>query len=173
MSGVFNNFQFTGQDTFAERNVFSVVLEIPNDTLGLGGRVGAWARTVAPVLGAPAVVDQVGHPLINALFNPAPEDQHAFGRTPPAQQSQRYLHSFIAVLRGYGYDEAEADALAAELLPDILRYDPASAAGYPNGRQLTDDILDLRLALITRERVTTDLVGPHTDFPYLGPPHSA
>ena len=175
VAGIFNNFQFTGRDTFADANVFGVVLELPNDALGASGRVGVWARTVAPVHGAPTVVDQAGHPLINAIFNQQPEDQHAFNRTPPAQQRERYLPRFAAVLQGAGYGEAEATALAGELLPDILPYDPTRAASYPNGRQLTDDILDLRLALLTRGRVTTDLVGPHTDllddFPYLGPPH--
>ena len=175
VAGFANNFQFTGRDTFADKNVFSIVLELPNDALGPGGRVGVWAQTVAPVHGEPAVVDQAGHPLLNALFNHTAEDQHAFHRTPPAQQRARYLPRFAAVLQGAGYGEGEATALAGELLPDILPYDPTSPAGYPNGRQLTDDILDLRLALLTRGRVTTDLVGPHTDllddFPYLGPPH--
>ena len=177
VSGFFNNFQFTGQDTFANKNVFSIVLEVPNDALGTDGRIGIWARTVAPEHGAPTVVDQAGHPLINALFNPAAEDQHTFNRTPPAQQREHYVSRFTATLQGFGYSEEGSAALAAELLPDILHYDPAIAAEYPNGRQLTDDILDLRLALITRGRVTTDLTGPHTDllptFPYLGPPHSA
>ena len=52
-----------------------------------------------------------------------------------------------------------------------------SAAGYPNGRQLADDIVDEAVSLMTRGRITKDLVGPHTDylndFPYLGPPHGS
>jgi len=54
-------------------------------------------------------------------------------------------------------------------------YDPSEPAGYPNGRLLTDDTADLIVALLTRGRITSDGVGPHTDlldeFPYLGPPH--
>jgi hypothetical protein len=65
--------------------------------------------------------------------------------------------------------------LAEGLLPDVLVYDCFNPAGYPNGRRLTDDILDLRIAMLTAERLTTDLVGPHDDlldeFPYLGAPH--
>lgn len=133
MSGIFDNFQFTGQDTFAHHNVFSIVLEVPNDALGLAGRVGVWARTGAPEHGAPAVVDQAGRPLVNALFNPTPEDQHAFNRTPPAQQRERYLARFTAALQGFGYSDGAAAALAAELLPDILPYEPASAGGIPTG----------------------------------------
>ncbi len=42
---------------------------------------------------------------------------------------------------------------------------------------LTDDTADRVVALLTRGRITSDGVGPHTDlldeFPYLGPPHLA
>jgi hypothetical protein len=62
------------------------------------------------------------------------------------------------------------------VLPDVLVYDPSDRGGFPNGRRLTDDVGDLMIATLTRGRVTTDLVGPHTDlldeFPYLGAPHS-
>jgi Domain of unknown function (DUF4331) len=46
---------------------------------------------------------------------------------------------------------------------------------YPNGRKLTDDIIDTQLAVLTNSQVTTDKVGPHQDlsivFPYLGSAH--
>ena len=49
------------------------------------------------------------------------------------------------------------------------------AAGFLNGRKLQDDVIDIELALVTNGRITTDFVGPHTDylstFPYLGRPH--
>ena len=77
------------------------------------------------------------------------------------------------VSRGYGQEEARKTAL--ELLPDILGYDYSSAAGYPNGRNLTDDVIDYQLAILTHGTVTTDKVGPHEDlldeFPSSGRPH--
>ena len=40
---------------------------------------------------------------------------------------------------------------------------------------LTDDVLDARLAMLTNGKVLGDHIGPHTDllpdFPYLGNPH--
>jgi hypothetical protein len=76
----------------------------------------------------------------------------------------------------FGYGEAEATALALEWLPDILPYDYTSAAGYPNGRQLTDDIVDNLVAIMTQGRMKDDLLSPHTDylaeFPYLGTPYA-
>jgi hypothetical protein len=62
------------------------------------------------------------------------------------------------------------------MLPEILFYDPARAASFPeNGRALTDDAVDAFLAILTKGKITGDKVGPHKDllveFPYLGPPH--
>ncbi len=175
VDGVFNNFQFTGKDTFAEKNVFGIVLEVPNQALGPNPNIGIWARTIAPVHGELAQVDQVGRPLITAVFNPTPEEQHTFVHTPPTQQQERFLSRFVTTLQTMGYPEDEAAQLAMQLLPDILPYDYSRMASYPNGRTLTDDLLDITLSLITNGKVTSDLVGPHTDllgdFPYLGSPY--
>jgi hypothetical protein len=43
--GAINNFQFTGEDFFAERDVCSIVLEAPNSVLA-PHEVGLWARTL-------------------------------------------------------------------------------------------------------------------------------
>ena len=58
----------------------------------------------------------------------------------------------------------------------MLEYDASGPGGYPDGRRLTDDIADPRIAMVTKGRVTTDGVGPHTDLlelRYLGAPHAA
>jgi hypothetical protein len=75
----------------------------------------------------------------------------------------------------FGHSTESTQRTALSLLPDILNYDYSSSQGYPNGRKLTDDIIDIQLAVLTNGRVTTDKVGPHQDlltkFPYLGSPH--
>jgi len=43
--GALNNLQFTGTDFFAEADVCSIVLEVPNSALGTG-KIGLWHRTV-------------------------------------------------------------------------------------------------------------------------------
>ena len=59
---------------------------------------------------------------------------------------------------------------------EMLPFDYSSPTGYPNGRRLQDDVIDMTLGAATRGRITTDGVGPHfdylTDFPYLGTPHA-
>ena len=44
VEGALNNLQFTGHDDFANQDVCSIVLEMPNSVLG-SGKIGLWART--------------------------------------------------------------------------------------------------------------------------------
>jgi hypothetical protein len=172
--GFRNDFQFTGDDPVARRNVIGIAIEAPTAELGRGP-LRIWARTVAPVHGEMVTVDQAGRPGTNNAFNDAEEDVLEFDATPPSEQLDRFRDRFLTFLRSLGYAEAEAEGLLPEYLPDVLTYDPTRPAGYPNGRRLTDDTADLLAALLTRGRITSDLAGPHTDlletFPYLGPPH--
>ena len=121
-------------------------------------------------------VDLVGRPAVNALFNQKEEDARKFNGTEPAQQREAFLPQFATILQGLGYNEMEATQLAGTFLPDILTCDYTSPAGYPNGRKLPDDVSDACLLFLTHGKITTDRVGPHTDylreFPSLGPPHS-
>jgi hypothetical protein len=169
--GFQNNMQWTGQDFFADKNVFGIVLEAPNSALGPNPRVGVWARTVTLAHGALTAVNQAGRPGNNVYRQGA----ESFNTTPPAQQREIFLPQYVAMFQTFGYNEVEATTLALEWLPDILPYDYTSAAGYPNGRKLTDDVVDELLRVMTNGTATDDLVGPHADylddFPYLGPPH--
>jgi hypothetical protein len=174
IKGFRNNFQFTGDDPVARRNVFGIALEVPNEALG-GTVVRIWARAVTVVDGLVKVVDQAGRPGVNNAFNGPEEDRLEFDETPPVEQRQRFRDRFVAFLSSLGYPPDEAHKLADSYLPDVLEYRVSAPAGYPNGRRLTDDTADLLAGLLTRGRVTSDLAGPHTDlldvFPYLGPPH--
>jgi hypothetical protein len=60
-------------------------------------------------------------------------------------------------------------------LPDLLHYNRGRPPHYPNGRVLTDDVYDMRMAFLTYGRVTSDGVAAHDDylreFPFLGVPN--
>jgi len=174
LDGFLGGFAFTGKDTFSDKNVSSIVLELPNAALGSAARIGYWCRVLLPDAGSYRQIDRMGRPLVNILFTKG-EEKNTFNHTQPDQDRTLFLETFAAALRGFGHDSASARAAAHALLPDILAYDYSSAAGYPNGRQLGDDIIDVQLTLATNGRVTGDKVGPHTDllpfFPYLGVPH--
>ena len=178
--GFLHNFQFTGSDFFIDKNVFSMVLEVPNSALGSNPKIGVWARTLLASGDADGDAsdytkdDRMGRPAINTVFNHGTA-KNTFNQIDPPQDRSLFEASFQATLASFGYSAAQADAIADILLPDILTYDYASSKGFLNGRKLTDDVIDIELALVTNGKVTTDKVGPHTDylshFPYVGEPH--
>ena len=183
--GFLNGLKFTGSDFFADKNVYGIVLEVPNELLGSNPQVGIWVRTLVPMTLQPdhlTQADQMGRPAINTVFNHG-VDKITFNNTQPADQrsastaaSGTFLQEFTAELQALGgYSAAQALAIAQILLPDILTYDYSSSAGFLNGRRLQDDVIDIELNLVTNGKVTGDGVGPHNDylgtFPYLGNPH--
>jgi uncharacterized protein DUF4331 len=169
-TGFFNNLQWSGQDFWAGKNVFSIVLDVPNSALGTHPQIGIWGRTMALVDGTPTSVNQMGRPGNKALRQGADTNS-----TPPTQQRERFFSQYVEMFQKFGCTEAEAARLSLEWLPDILPYNYTSTAGYPNGRKLTDDIADNLVEIITQGKMKDDLVYPHTDylaeFPYLGMPH--
>jgi hypothetical protein len=171
--GLFNEMQFTGTDFFADKNVCSIVLELPNSALG-GSELGLWARTADRTGDEWIQADRGGRPL-QAVFLPG-EQRAAYLLAQPADDSQ-FIGVFAHQLEhAGGYTQADAVSVAKTLLPDVLHYNPDVAASYPaNGRTLTDDVVDVFFAMLTGGKVTSDKVGPHADllgeFPYVGPPH--
>lgn len=66
-TGFFNNPQWSGQDFWAGKNVFSIVLDVPNSDLGPQPQIGIWGRTMAMVESILTPVNQMGRPGNNAL----------------------------------------------------------------------------------------------------------
>ncbi|MDQ2885370.1 MAG: DUF4331 domain-containing protein [Chloroflexota bacterium] len=175
LEGFKNGMHFTGADTFLDKNVFSMVLELPNSALGDNPKVGIWGRVLIPKDGNPFFqIDRMGRPLINVVFT-KDGDKDTFNRIEPTRDRELFAEKFTALLASAGRSPENAQQTALSLLPDILDYDYSSPAGYRNGRLLTDDIIDIQLAVLTNGAVTADKVGPHQDllttFPYVGSPH--
>jgi uncharacterized protein DUF4331 len=173
--GAENNFQWTGRDFFADKNVFGIVLEVPNSALGPHPRVGIWARVLVPHDGRLVQGDRAGRPGIDATFNHSDDDKRIWNQQEPSQDRARFLDTFARVFEHAGHPRDQATTLAGHLLPDLLPYDYASAEGYPNGRTLTDDVINMGIALLSNGAVPHDGLRPHadlrSDFPYLGSPH--
>src|SRR6266700_993555 len=175
LEGFKNGMHFTGADTFLNKNVFSMVLELPNSALGSNPRVGIWGRVLIPKEGSPFFqVDRMGRPFVNVAFT-KDGDKDTFNRIEPTRDRELCAGNFTDLFVSSGRRLEDAQQTALSLLPDILDYDYSSPAGYRNGRTLRDDIIDIQLVVLTNGAVTTDKVGPHQDllatFPYLGPPH--
>jgi hypothetical protein len=173
--GALNDFQFTGDDFFADSDVCSIVLELPNSELG-DGEVGLWHRALVPANDQNwAQVERGARTQVVPFLVPN-EEKDAYVGGEPADDAR-----FVDVL-GHslehtgGYSPEEARRVAGTLLPDVMRYDPRRPVAYPdNGRTLTDDVADPFMAILTNGKASDDQVGPHDDllpeFPYLGPPH--
>jgi hypothetical protein len=170
--GNFNQMQFTGDDFFKNKNVCSIVLELPNSELR-SNEVGIWARTVDKTGEGWVQADRGARPL-QAVFLVG-EEREAYLSGEPANDD-RFINVFAHELEHTGgYTPEDAKAVARKLLPDILSYHPNAPARFPhNGRTLTDDVVDLFFSIYANRSVT-DKVGPHGDlldqFPYLGAPH--
>jgi hypothetical protein len=177
VGGALNDFQFTGDDFFADKDVCSIVLEVPNSELGDAG-VGLWHRTLVPADGAGWTQVERGARTQQVVFLVPNEEKEAYVGGEPADDA-RFVDGIAHGLEHTGgYAPEEAKRVAETMLPDILPYDPTRPVAYPdNGRLLTDDVADPFLAVLTNGKVTEDKVGPHSDFlpefPYLGPPHKA
>jgi hypothetical protein len=171
--GALNNLQFTGNDFFAEADVCSIVLEVPNSALGTG-KFGLWHRTVDGAGGKWIQADRGALPSQSVFLTGERKRDYLAGEP---QDDARFVPVFAHSLEHTGgYTREEATRVAGTLLPDILSYDPTRPAAYPdNGRKLSDDVMDGFISLITNGKLTRDNVGPHndllTDFPYLGAPH--
>ena len=174
-------------DTFKGQNVSSIVVELPSSLLEAGGNphIGVWATTNV----GQTQIDRMGRPAINTVFipnNPLPPDRVSDGKSSkkttfnhgdPSTDVANWTGEVVDTLeQGFGRTPADANALAAFLLPDILTVNVSSTAGFPNGRRPADDVIDTELNLLSHGAITTDCV-PSNDvafpstFPYLAVPH--
>ncbi|MCZ6789157.1 MAG: DUF4331 family protein [Chloroflexi bacterium] len=178
----------SGSDFFASRKISAIVLEVPSSSLGPDD-IGVWARTHFK-----GRVDRMGRPAINTVFIPnnpfepvssEPSQKNAFNTGKPKNDQRDFRAeivdtlTFLFTLNDGAGDDTSDDAAAIQgladfLLPDILTIDTSSSAGFPNGRQLADDVIDAELGLITEGLITTDCVDANDvaflgAFPYLAP----
>jgi hypothetical protein len=115
-----------------------------------------------------------GNPSLNPFF--VDELKNRFNAGHPADDVANFLHPWSKLLESRGYPPAVARETALTVLPDVMHYNRRRPAHYPNGRVLTDDVYDMRMAFLTYGRFTSDGVAPHagylTEFPFLGVPNA-
>lgn len=173
--GSFHGFAWTGQDAFADRNILSIVLEVPNEMLSPKPEIGVWVSVSVRRGGAIVQVDRGGHPTINPFVSPN-NTKNEYNSRQPVDDVANYLDiwsKFLQTNGGYSADDARAAALI--VLPDILRYDRSRPVEYPNGRSLTGDAFSARFAWMSNGKIGSQGLKPHDDllaeFPYLGVPN--
>src|SRR6266478_5205935 len=125
--GALNNLQFTSNDFFADKDVCSIVLEVPNSALG-PSKLGLWARTLNGSGGRWVQADR-GALAAQAVMLVG-EEREAYLAGEPANDA-RFVGVFAHALEHVGgYAPQEARRVAQTLLPDVLCYDPRRPASY-------------------------------------------
>ena len=159
----------TGVNFFRGLNTMAIALEVPRSVFGTNS-IGVWARTALNG----QQVDRMGRPAINTVFIPAAM-KDAYNQGNPKDDQRVYRDAFTATARALGNSADRANTLADFLLPDIMSIDTSSTAGFPNGRRLADDVIDIELNLISNGALTTDCVASDSTFqnafPYWAAPN--
>lgn len=158
-------------NTFAGANVSGIVLEIPtkrllnvfNDT-----HLHVWARTAQ----GQKQIDRAGLPAVDTLFI-APENRGKFQAALPDKDQEKYRESVVIRDRNiFGQTDLVANFVAASVLPNVISLDTSLPSGFPNGRLLSEDVIDEMLSLATNGSIPGDGVENDSTFratfPYLG-----
>jgi hypothetical protein len=128
LEGFQHDFEFTGEDFFIDKNVFSIVLEMPNKALG-EGQIGFWCRVLGPENGDLSQIDRMGRPLTNMLYTEG-EDKNAFNQVGPDQDRDLFLETFVERLQFRGGPDGRGDPLAGR--PGLR---PPRRRGFPQRPQ--------------------------------------
>src|SRR5260370_26455161 len=150
--GAFNNFQFVGEDFFADKDICSIALEVPNAVLGQN-LMGLWARTLSWVDGSWVQAERGARASQTPFLT---GEQNAAYRAAEPADDARFVGAFAHSLEHYGgFTPGEARRVAGPLLPHLLYYDPTRPASYPdNRRKPPDHAPDAFLTVITNGEVT-------------------
>lgn len=171
-------------DTFAGFNITAIILEVPRRNLR-SNNVGVWFATEL----RGRQVDRMGRPAINTVLipdgrNSLPDRRDEFNAADPANDETDFAADAASTLvADFGITQANANGLAAFLLPDVLTVDLSSSNGFGpegapnlNGRRLADDVIDVELQVITGNPAASDGVDANnkafsSTFPYIAAPN--
>lgn len=142
-------------------------------------------------------VDRMGMPAVATAvitskdaYNAAdPTDDAAGTFVPEIVSNVSGIHAALDDdLKGAGLTPATTEKAIAQaapfVVPDVIRIDVTQPSGFPNGRRLTDPVIDVTLALVLLDldvHPVTSLIGLNPtqndrpfgfQFPFLAPPQS-
>ena len=137
-------------------------------------------------------IDRMAIPAINTVFIPA-DQKEAFNQGDPSTDATKWHATAVATTNairaavntvvGFPAENVGAAAVSSETLigiviPDIVTIDLSKSIHFPNGRALTDDVIDTELSLTLNRTGISDAINANevsflTAFPYLAAPHMA
>jgi hypothetical protein len=190
-----------GRDSFAGYNILSIALSIPAGLLkGTNGNVvglnSTSQRRIVQFVSANGQiagsgrwvnVDRQGIPGINVVLIPFARKTEYNHATTMDDAAGKFANDIVATLTSLGTNGTNIGILAglAVTKGDFLRIDTSKAntgtgggtvagAGFPNGRRLSDDVIDTFLFFVANQNTLGDSVNgndvPFRDtFPFLAP----
>ncbi|WP_435011503.1 DUF4331 family protein [Tundrisphaera lichenicola] len=175
---------------FGGFNTLAIVFEVPRFRVqsSMGNpNIAVWERVVANAGDGRgfAQYDRTAIPAINTVVVPLSRTinrevlpnglQDQFNFLYPSDDVNLRPVASHRLQTVFGLPEATATSLVNLLLPDLSHFDTTSTDGFPNGRRLKDDVVDIELGLLTNGAVTSDRVVNdsyfRSSFPYLGTPN--
>ena len=94
--GPFHDWHFTGEDTFAGKNILCMALEVTDDMLGPGPEIAVWATSSVRRNGELVQVDRFGNPSFNPFF--VDELKNKFNAGHPADDLADFLEPWSKLL---------------------------------------------------------------------------
>ena len=171
-----NEFCNPGVNFFKNLNVMAMVMEVPSTKLiqhfpGANQPalpIGVWARTFVNGI----QFDRMGRPAVNTALIPN-ELKDAFNSGIPMTDRFNFMDTVAGTLNEFNNPPETVMSLTQLLLPDVNTFDTTSTMGFPNGRQLLNDVIDDEFTLFYKNiGLTTDCVNNDSTFldhyPYLG-----
>ena len=189
------------RDTYAGYNTLAIAIRIPTvllvstkgPFLGLNfvtQRHATESHKLTGVVGTGAFVnvDRMGNPLVNGLLIPFDKKNTYNTSTPKGDATLLFNGTLVETLKELGMDTVTPEASLTALREiyvawgDMLQLDTTisnfaepAGAGFPNGRRLKDDTVDITLTKINHNITIGDGVGNSgsltTSFPFLGKPN--
>lgn len=165
-----------GEDSFAGFNTLAIVVEVPVGLVSGGAsRFGVYGVTYEGRAARPnRQLDRMGNPVVNTALIPF-DLKDEFNEAQPQNDARRFGPVYQAAFDTFNTPTANQRILASVLVPDTLKFDVRRADGFPNGRRLRDNVVDIELTLAAGTTVTdrvdrNDKTFPE-GFPYLAEPH--
>lgn len=196
------------RDTFAGFNIMAIAVDVPLSAINADGNseLGVSVEVLEPRPGGPrsrvqlnrfSRLDRVGIPLVNSALIPYNKRNRYNSASTVQDANGRFEDDIVASLRGLNTDPQNIELITqlAVRNGDMLRLDTTRAnvgtqggdnrdAGFPNGRRLADDPIDIIVNVIANQLFVdaAGALGPvdgvnRNDkqfadvFPFLAPPH--
>jgi hypothetical protein len=173
-----------GVNSFHDRTIAAIVLEVPNDLISATPHVQMWATVSLHGHAPDQQVARWGLPLFTHIFLQDDELREQFNRSTPAYDDAAFVSSTMDTVARYVTasgtatdPHAYARRVAARFGSLNLPYELGSAASFDfvgfNGRALSDNVMDVMLTVLVNAPLGTgirpDPARFTSEFPYLRP----